>query len=221
MTVSKETLYKLHYLTLIIILFVLDLVSKNYAENNFSFGQSYTTFLPFIDFFLIYNSGIAFGLFDGYGDLASNILLIITIIILAYLIRMLIQEKVQIAKLALSLIIAGALGNIIDNVFYGLIFDSGTTWNNDIGYWVGYNGVSKADFSGYSEILGGCVVDMVHLVFYWPSWAPFDLGGSEVFPPVFNLADASISVSVFFILIFYKKIVRKEDLDFSFNKKSK
>ena len=123
MKVSKETLYKLHYLTLIIVLFVLDLVSKNYAENNFLFGQSYTTFLPFIDFFLIYNSGIAFGLFDGYGDLASNILLIITIIILAYLIRMLIQEKVQIAKLALSLIIAGALGNIIDRIADGRVTD--------------------------------------------------------------------------------------------------
>ena len=123
MTVSKETLYKLHYLTLIIVLFVLDLVSKNYAENNISFGQSYTTFLPFIDFFLIYNSGIAFGLFDGYGDLASNILLIITVIILAYLIRMLIQEKVQIAKLALSLIIAGALGNIVDRIVDGRVTD--------------------------------------------------------------------------------------------------
>ena len=123
MTVSKETLYKLHYLILIIILFVLDLVSKNYAENNISFGQSYTTFLPFIDFFLIYNSGIAFGLFDGYGDLASNILLIITVIILAYLIRMLIQEKVQIAKLALSLIIAGALGNIVDRIVDGRVTD--------------------------------------------------------------------------------------------------
>ncbi|MFL2730848.1 MAG: signal peptidase II [Gammaproteobacteria bacterium] len=120
---SKETLYKLHYLTLIIVLFVLDLVSKNYAENNISFGQSYTTFLPFIDFFLIYNSGIAFGLFDGYGDLASNILLIITVIILAYLIRMLIQEKVQIAKLALSLIIAGALGNIVDRIVDGRVTD--------------------------------------------------------------------------------------------------
>ena len=123
MKVSKETLYKLHYLTLIIVLFVLDLVSKNYAENNISFGQSYTTFLPFIDFFLIYNSGIAFGLFDGYGDLASNILLIITVIILAYLIRMLIQEKVQIAKLALSLIIAGALGNIVDRIVDGRVTD--------------------------------------------------------------------------------------------------
>ena len=120
---SKQNLDKLLYLTLIIILFVLDLVSKNYAENYFLFGQSYTTFLPFIDFFLIYNSGIAFGLFDGYGDLASNILLIITIIILAYLIRMLIQEKVQIAKLALSLIIAGALGNIIDRIVDGRVTD--------------------------------------------------------------------------------------------------
>ena len=91
MTVSKEALYKLQNLTIIIVLFILDLVSKNYAVNNFSLGQSYTTFIPFIDFLLIYNSGIAFGVFDGYGNLTSNILLMVTIIILAYLIRMLTQ----------------------------------------------------------------------------------------------------------------------------------
>ena len=114
--VSKEALYKLRYPTLIIFLVILDLISKNYALNNFLIGQSYTTFLPFIDLLLIYNSGIAFGIFDGYGDLASNILLIITIFILIYLIRLLSNETFQIAKLALSLIIAGALGNIVDRI---------------------------------------------------------------------------------------------------------
>ena len=123
MTVSKETLYKLQHLTMIIVLLILDLVSKNYAVNNFLLGQSYTTFIPFIDFLLVYNSGIAFGVFDGYGNLTSNILLMITIIILAYLIRMLTKEKVQIAKLALSLIIAGALGNIIDRIVDGRVTD--------------------------------------------------------------------------------------------------
>ena len=123
MTVSKEALYKLQHLTIIIVLFIFDLVSKNYAVNNFLLGQSYTTFIPFIDFLLIYNSGIAFGVFDGYGNLTSNILLMVTIIILAYLIRMLTQEKVQIAKVALSLIIAGALGNIIDRIVDGRVTD--------------------------------------------------------------------------------------------------
>ena len=121
--VKKEALYKLSYPALIIFLVILDLFSKNYAVNNFLFGQSYSTLIPFIDFLLIYNSGIAFGIFDGYGNLASNFLLVITIFILIYLIRLLSKEKVQIAKLALSLIIAGALGNIIDRTIDGKVTD--------------------------------------------------------------------------------------------------
>lgn len=121
--VKKEALYKLSYPVLIIFLVILDLFSKNYALNNFSFGQSYSTLIPFIDFLLIYNSGIAFGIFDGYGNLASNFLLVITISILIYLIRLLAKEKVQIVKLALSLIIAGALGNIIDRTIDGKVTD--------------------------------------------------------------------------------------------------
>ena len=120
---KKEVLYKLIYPVLIILLVVLDLFSKDYAANNFLFAQSYSTFIPFIDFLLIYNSGIAFGIFDGYGNLASNLLLVITIFILIYLIRLLVKEKVQIAKFALSLITAGALGNIIDRFIDGKVTD--------------------------------------------------------------------------------------------------
>ena len=123
MRAKKEVLYKLIYPVLIILLVVLDLFSKDYAANNFLFSQSYSTFIPFIDFLLIYNSGIAFGIFDGYGNLASNLLLVITIFILIYLIRLLAKEKVQIAKFALSLIIAGALGNIIDRFIDGRVTD--------------------------------------------------------------------------------------------------
>ena len=121
--VKKEVLYKLSYPVLIFLLVVLDLFSKDYAANNFLFAQSYSTFIPFIDFLLIYNSGIAFGIFDGYGNLASNLLLVITIFILIYLIRLLVKEKVPIAKFALSLITAGALGNIIDRFIDGKVTD--------------------------------------------------------------------------------------------------
>ncbi len=123
MRAKKEVLYKLSYPVLIFLLVVLDLFSKDYAANNFLFAQSYSTFIPFIDFLLIYNSGIAFGIFDGYGNLASNLLLVITIFILIYLIRLLVKEKVQIAKFALSLITAGALGNIIDRFIDGKVTD--------------------------------------------------------------------------------------------------
>ena len=110
-------------------------------------------------------------------------------------------------------VFSGAVGNIIDNLFFGLIFSSGTSWNSDIEYWVGYSGVSSVFEGGYSGFLEGCVVDMIHLEFYWPSWAPFGLKNTEIFPPVFNFADTCISSSVFFIVLFYKKLVRKEDLD--------
>ena len=123
MRAKKEVLYKLIYPVLIILLVVLDLFSKDYAANNFLFAQSYSTFIPFIDFLLIYNSGIAFGIFDGYGNLASNLLLVITIFILIYLIRLLVKERVHIAKFALSLITAGALGNIIDRFIDGKVTD--------------------------------------------------------------------------------------------------
>ena len=111
----------------------------------------------------------------------------------------------------ISLVFAGALGNIIDSAVYGVLFDSGTTWSDQYQGWMPYFGVSSLDFSGYSSVLQGCVVDMIHLEFYWPSWAPFGLAKSEVFPPVFNVADFSISTGVCFIIIFYKKIVRDED----------
>jgi len=123
MRAKKEVLYKLSYPVLIILLVVLDLFSKDYAANNFLFAESYTTFIPFIDFLLIYNSGIAFGIFDDYGNLTSNLLLVITIFILIYLISLLVKEKVQIAKFALSLITAGALGNIIDRFIDGKVTD--------------------------------------------------------------------------------------------------
>ena len=69
-----------------------DLISKSFAINNLSLGESSTTLLPFIDILLIYNSGIAFGIFDNSGMLASNILLLVTLIILCYLIWMIIYE---------------------------------------------------------------------------------------------------------------------------------
>ena len=84
--VNKEALYNFRFIILIISLVAIDLISKSFAINNLSLGESSTTLLPFIDILLIYNSGIAFGIFDNSGMLASNILLLVTLIILCYLI---------------------------------------------------------------------------------------------------------------------------------------
>ena len=108
-----------------------------------------------------------------------------------------------------SLVLAGALGNVIDCIFYGVIFDKGTTWDNMFGGWAGYPGVAEANFEGYSGWLTGCVVDMLYfplVEFDWPSWIPF-IGGKhyKFFQPVFNIADTAISIGGFALFIFRNK----------------
>ena len=91
--VNKEVSYNLRYFLLIAFLFFTDLYSKNLALQNLLYGQSENTFLPIIDLLLIYNSGIAFGIFDNAGSSISSILLVITILILIYLFWMIFNEK--------------------------------------------------------------------------------------------------------------------------------
>ena len=121
--VNKEVLYNLKFIVLIISLVAVDLVSKSFAINSLSFGESYTTFIPFVDLLLIYNSGIAFGIFDNSGTLASNILLLVALLILCYLIWMIINEPQTNKKYSLSIVTAGAIGNIIDRANDGQVTD--------------------------------------------------------------------------------------------------
>ena len=203
---------------LLIILFVvlLDQITKIYIKSHYQlgFGSSIADWgLLKIEF--VENPGMAFGLsFDNsWGKYLLSIFRFSAVLAIGWYILKLVKHGANFFLICLvSLIFAGALGNIIDNLFYGLLFDSGTTWNEELGRWVGYHGVSELNLDGYGSFLNGCVVDMFHLYIPLPDWAPFNLG-EELFPPVFNLADASISVSVFFIIVFYKKIVRKSDID--------
>ena len=121
--VNKEALYKIKFFLLVGFLVFIDFYSKNIAIENLSYGQSLETFIPFIDLLLIYNSGIAFGIFDYESVLASYILLIVTLLILFYLIWMTINELEVNKKIALSIITAGALGNILDRINDGQVTD--------------------------------------------------------------------------------------------------
>jgi len=121
--VNKEVLYNLKFIALIISLVAVDILSKSFAINSLQFGESSTTLIPFIDLLLIYNSGIAFGIFDNSGTLASNILLLVTFLILCYLIWMIIDEHETNKKYSLSIITAGAIGNIIDRASDGYVTD--------------------------------------------------------------------------------------------------
>ena len=123
MMASKENLYNYRFILIILFLVSFDVFSKVIANNNLLFGQPIDTSIPFIELLLIYNSGIAFGIFGDRGDLASNILLISTILITLYLLWMIAYETKDKNKIALSFISSGAIGNVLDRINDGSVTD--------------------------------------------------------------------------------------------------
>ena len=116
-------MYKIKITLFIILLIFLDFFSKNLALSNLEYGKLNETFFPFIDFLLIYNSGIAFGMLDGKSIYVSYLLLILTISISIYLVWLIYNEENFKKKSALSFIAGGALGNILDRFNDGQVTD--------------------------------------------------------------------------------------------------
>jgi signal peptidase II len=112
-----------------------------------------------------------------------------------------------------ALIYAGALGNLIDSMFYGMLFDKGLHYDSAINEYVSYSGIAQFTSPGYSSFLHGSVVDMLYFPMLkgnFPSWVPFVGNDSfEFFSPIFNVADASISVGVITLLLFQKRFFKK------------
>jgi len=156
------------------------------------------------------NPGMAFGMSFGgsTGKMLLSLMRIVVVVGISWWLYDMVRKKESKWLIAsVSLIIAGALGNIIDSCFYGLIFDTGTTFDPETNRFVGYFGVSQLVWGGgYAPFLHGCVVDMFYFPLFegtFPKWFPF-IGGNhfEFFRPVFNIADSAITVGVtmFFIL---------------------
>ncbi len=150
------------------------------------------------------NPGMAFGLELGgkWGKILLTLLRIIFIIALGGALRFLIKEKAPIPFIiAITLILVGAMGNIVDSIFYGVIF-SDSPYHGGIAQFLPQGG-------GYGSLLEGKVVDMFYfplLKTTYPDWFPVLHGQSfEFFRPVFNIADASISIGVLSIFLFMRK----------------
>ena len=145
------------------------------------------------------NPGMAMGLSWGgeIGKYALSGFRVVAISFLIYYISTLIKKKVHTGFIvAMSLILAGAIGNIIDSLVYGLIFSESTVFK--IAHLFPAEG-------GYTTFMQGKVVDMFYFpLFYMPNWVPV-LGGNNFFPYIFNVADAAITIGVFIILIFQKQ----------------
>jgi signal peptidase II len=155
----------------------------------------------------IENNGMAFGMEMGGkpGKLILSIFRIIAIFIIGWYLSELVKKKANFGLiLAICAIMAGAIGNIIDSAFYGMIFSEST-----------YDQVAVLfpQGGGYSSFLHGKVVDMFYFPVintHWPDWSPIKPGQSFVFfRPVFNLSDTAITCGVFSILIFQKRMFRE------------
>jgi signal peptidase II len=189
-------------LTVLLVLF-LDQALKVWVKTNmFLYQDIYVAGNWFIIKF-IENNGMAFGinLPGEYGKLMLTSFRIIAAIGIIYYLGVLIKQKVHPGLIiTISLILAGAVGNIIDSAFYGMIFSDSSPFAKSIMF---------PPDGGYSSFLHGRVVDMFYfpvLQGTWPEWVPFKGGESfEFFRPVFNIADASITIGVVTIMIFQKR----------------
>jgi signal peptidase II len=185
------------------VLIISDQCLKFWIKTTMALGDEIHIFGNWFILHFVENNGMAFGFeFAGeYGKMFLSIFRIIAVIAIGwYLVRLSRKEVPRGFIVSLSLIFAGALGNIIDSAFYGLLFDHS------------YGQIASflPEGGGYAGFLHGKVVDMFYfplIVGRYPEWIPY-MGGSEFifFRPVFNIADSSITIGIFSILLFYRNI---------------
>jgi len=162
-------------------------------------------FLHFIE-----NPGMAFGFeFGGEtGKLFLSLFRIVAVCFITVYLRKLVLNRAHLGfVISISLVLAGAFGNIIDSAFYGLIFSESAPFSPDVATFLPQSG-------GYGSFLHGKVVDMLYFPLidtYWPEWVPF-FGGDRLqfFRPVFNVADSAISVGMGLILFNQKRFFASE-----------
>lgn len=187
--------------TLIVLAIVaIDQIVKIYVKTHFYLGETYQV-TSWFKIHFIENNGMAFGWELGSKLLLTLFRVILTILLIVYMWGLRHRAEIKTGYIAcLALITAGAIGNILDCAFYGLIF------NNPMPPEVA---VMFPQDGGYGTFLHGRVVDMLYFPlfsWYWPDWLPV-VGGDryEFFQPVFNIADAAISVGIIALLLFYRK----------------
>lgn len=190
---------------------LVDQASKIWVKTHMEYGQEFQIFgLPWALIHFVENNGMAFGISMGgeYGKLLLSLFRIVAVGFLLFFIRKLIQEKAGMRMLSgFALILAGAIGNILDSAFYGMIFSESP-------YYGGLATLFPPE-GGYAGFLHGRVVDMLYFPVIkgtWPEWVPY-LGGQYFlfFKPVFNVADMAITTGVFQIILFQRQFFQKPD----------
>jgi len=184
-----------------------DQILKIYVKTHFHAGESDAIFGNWFQLYFIENEGMAYGwkLGGEFGKMALTLFRLAAVIFGVFYIKKIIEKKYNPGFIiCVALIFAGALGNLIDSMFYGLIFENSSM--------IFENTAHIFPAHGYAGFLHGNVVDMLYFPIIhtrFPLWFPF-FGGEpfNFFSPIFNLADASISTGIIAIFIFQKKFFK-------------
>ncbi|MEO6636891.1 MAG: lipoprotein signal peptidase [Ginsengibacter sp.] len=185
-----------------------DQALKIYVKTHFHTGESHAILGSWFRLYFIENEGMAYGWkFGGeWGKMLLTLFRLAAVIFGVFYIRKIIKEKYHPGFIiCAALIFSGALGNLIDSMFYGLIFEDSSMYT--------YNIAKIFPAHGYAGFLHGKVVDMLYFPIirnaHFPAWIPV-WGGEdfEFFRPIFNIADASISTGIIAILIFQKRFFK-------------
>jgi signal peptidase II len=202
---------------IIALVVIADQALKIYIKTNYALNDHHNVLGgDWFQFYFVENPGMAYGWkFGGnWGKLALTIFRLVAVVFGTWYLGSIIKQKYNRGFIiCAALIYAGALGNLIDSAFYGLIFNKGMTLDPLTKRYVDYNGLAVFAKHGYASFLHGNVVDMLYFPVIrgqFPSWFPF-WGGEdfEFFRPIFNLADAAISTGVITILVFQKRFFKQ------------
>ena len=183
-SVKKWNKYTILSISIILFFVLTDQFLKVWVKSNMQIGEMFSVIGNWFLFYFVENEGMAFGI--SFGKSLGKILLTLIRIgvvsfLIYYLIKIIKNKKADFVIVGtFSLIIAGAIGNIIDSLFYGIIYD-------------------------YAPFMMGHVVDMFYFpLFKIPDWIPL-WGGSHFFPAIFNIADSCVTIGVFSIINFNKR----------------
>lgn len=201
---NKQRKYNVIAICVIATVILLDQLLKIWVKTHLALGECVPLLGNWFNLHFVENEGMAFGISLGqnFGKLMLSLLRIALVVLLCwYTHRLIKRERMDGLTLAVfSLVIAGALGNILDSLFYGLVFSESTPFAAATLFPEG---------GGYAPFFYGRVVDMFYLkLFPIPEWFPL-WGGSYFFPAIFNIADACITVGIFLMIIFNKRIFKQ------------
>ena len=191
---------------IVLVVLIIDQVIKVWVKTHMTLHEQ-IEILSWFKIVFIENNGMAYGMEIG-SKMFLSMFRIVAVGVLGYYIWQQAQKQARWGYIVcLSMVLAGAAGNIFDSMFYGLIFNASSEYY--VSYFVPFG-------TGYDSFLMGKVVDMFYfplIVTTWPDWMPI-WGGQEFifFSPVFNFADSCISVGVALLVLFYRKEISQISL---------